>query len=317
MILYRSADVRKKIIDIFEASASRRVAIVAFVGDGAETYIPNPKGVEVVCWPKAGGTNPDAIRRLIENGARVYFCDSLHMKVYWTKDKGAVITSANLSQNALGSGNLREVGIWVEPGQVDIDRILKSLNYWKVSARDLHALDIAHREYHVRNRLGHRKTQILAFPEWYDSAHRTGWRLCWWSPAKTKLAKAARPILERTYGVSDAEDFAHAAAQTEYPKKSWVLCFTDTKNRLVSFSWMYVDQVVRVRKSDKHAYQPDFPYQVIQAWPMKRYTLPPFRVDNKFRKAFRRAAKKLTWDKLESKVKPTPDFLKLVYRYYA
>jgi len=316
MILYRSADVRNKIIDIFETSSSRRVAIAAFVGDGAGTYIPNPKGLQVVCWPKAGGTNPDAVRRLIENGARVYFCDSLHMKVYWTSDKGAVITSANLSQNALGSGNLREVGIWLEPGQVDIDRILNSMNYWKVSARDLRELDIAHREYHVRNKLGHRESQILAFPEWYDSAHRTEWRLYWWSPAKTKLAKAARPILERTYGVSGAEDFANTAAQTDCPKNSWALCFTDTKGQLVNFSWMYVDQVVRVRESDKQAYQPDSPYQVIQVWPMKRYTLPPFRVDNKFRKAFRRVAKKLSWDKLESEVKPAPNFLKLVYRYY-
>lgn len=76
------------------------------------------------------------------------------MKVYWTKDMGAVITSANLSQNALGSGNLREVGVWLEPGQVDIDRILGSMAYRKASTRDLHELDNAHREYHIRNRLG-------------------------------------------------------------------------------------------------------------------------------------------------------------------
>ncbi|MGC9997773.1 MAG: hypothetical protein ABSE79_20840 [Terriglobia bacterium] len=316
MILYRSADVRNKIIDIFETSKRRRVAIAAFVGDGAEAYIPNPRGVQVICWPKAGGTNPDAIRRLIEKGARVYFCDSLHMKVYWTSDKGAVITSANLSQNALGSGNLREVGIWVEPGQVDIDRILRPLNYWEVSAHDLHELDDAHREYHVRNKLWNRESQALAFPEWYGSAHRVEWRLCWWSPANTKLARGAKPILEQTYGVSHAEDFAYAEAQTEFPKNSWVLCFTDTKNQLVNFSWLYVDQVFRVRKSDREAYQAGFPYQAIQVWPMKRYTLPPFRVDNRFRKALRRAAKKLTWDKLESEVKPTSSFLKLVYQYY-
>jgi hypothetical protein len=316
MILYRSADVRNKIIGIFETSKSRRVAIVAFVGDGAETYIPNPKRVEVVCWPKAGGTNPEALRRLIEKGARVYFCDSLHMKVYWTRDRGAVITSANLSQNALGSGNLREVGIWLEPGQLDIDRILNSLNYRHVTTRDLHELDTAHREYHVRNKVGRGERRNVPFPQWYDSAHRADWRLYWWSPFNIRLAKAAGPILERNYGVSDAEDFGNTTAKTDYPKNSWALCFTDGSGQLVSFSWMYVDQVVRVEKSDKRAYEPDFPYQIIQVWPVKRYTLPPFSIDNKFRMAFRRAARELTWAKLGGDLEPKPNFLKLIYRHY-
>lgn len=77
-------------------------------GNGADAYIRNPKGVEILCWPKAGSTNPDALRDLINRGAIVKFVDDLHMKVYWSK-KGVVVTSANLSTNALGSGSLKSL----------------------------------------------------------------------------------------------------------------------------------------------------------------------------------------------------------------
>jgi len=127
-ILYTSADVRKAIIELFESSKGRRVAITAFVGSGSEAYLRKPEGIELVCWPKAGGTNPDALRKLIKLGVKVSFAKSLHMKIYWTADKGAVITSANLSKNALGAGNLMEIGIFVPSKSVDIDRILKQIN---------------------------------------------------------------------------------------------------------------------------------------------------------------------------------------------
>src|ERR1051325_11165032 len=103
-LLYKSSDVRKAIAQIFSLSKGRRVAITAFVGDGAEAYLRKPEGLTLICWPKAGGTNPNALRKLIKLRVQVYFADALHMKLYWTEDKGAIITSANLSTNALGIG---------------------------------------------------------------------------------------------------------------------------------------------------------------------------------------------------------------------
>ncbi len=315
-ILYTSTAVRNKIVELFESSRSRRVVITAFIGDGVETYLPNPTRVDVICWPKAGGTNPDSIRRLIETGARVYFSNSLHMKVYWTKDKGAVITSANLSQNALGSGNLKEIGIWLEPGKVDIDRILSSLRYWKVSKDDLFQLDHAHREYHIRNRLKRSFADSQTFAEWYQAPHPPKWRICWWGYQYIELAKAAKDILEKKYGVSTAYDFLNSTSRDDYPKGSWVLCFTGYLDSLARFSWMYVDRAVHVAKSDKQAYTAGYEYQFIQIWPPKRYPLPPFKIDNKFRRAFRSAAKKVGLERVEYLVKPTNSLLELVYQYY-
>src|SRR5690349_21276883 len=127
-ILYTSTDVRSAIIDVFRNSRGRRVAITAFVGNGVESYLPKPKGIELVCWPKAGGTNPEAIRKLIKLGVSVSFSPGLHMKIYWTEDVGAVITSANLSTNALGAGNLMEFGVLVPSKQIDINKLLRRIN---------------------------------------------------------------------------------------------------------------------------------------------------------------------------------------------
>jgi len=83
---------------------------------------------------------------------RVFFADALHMKVYWSENKGTVITSANLSTNALGSGNLKEVGVLLEPGELDIDRLIQSLKLRPVTESALRKLDRLHKLYVVRNK---------------------------------------------------------------------------------------------------------------------------------------------------------------------
>src|ERR1700730_3562257 len=101
-ILKTSAAVRRAVTNLLAPGKMRRVAIAAFVGDGARAFIRQPKGVEIICWRKAGGTNPLELRRLKKAGARIRFAERLHMKVYWAAKRGAIITSANLSTNALG-----------------------------------------------------------------------------------------------------------------------------------------------------------------------------------------------------------------------
>lgn len=73
-ILCNSAEIRQEIIQLFKSPGKRRVAISAFVGMGADAYLPNPKGLKLICWPKAGGTNPDMLRKLIKRGVEVFFC---------------------------------------------------------------------------------------------------------------------------------------------------------------------------------------------------------------------------------------------------
>ena len=132
-ILHNSSQIRREIQALFTAQG-RKVAIVAFVGRDATRFVPNPRSVEVVCWPKAGGTNPDGVRFLeLPVCARVFVFNALHMKLYWSENKGCVLTSANLTSNALGDGGLQEVGVLLSAKDVDIHRILRSIPRRKVT----------------------------------------------------------------------------------------------------------------------------------------------------------------------------------------
>jgi phosphatidylserine/phosphatidylglycerophosphate/cardiolipin synthase-like enzyme len=148
-ILYTSAEVRKAIARLFSESKGNRVAISAFVGEGADLFLPKPKGLKLICWPKAGGTNPNALRKLMQSKVKVFFSDSIHMKVYWAEDLGVVITSANLSNNALGSGNLREIGVQLPKGALDMERVMASIKPCPISKQELHRLDRQHKLYIV------------------------------------------------------------------------------------------------------------------------------------------------------------------------
>jgi len=114
--LYSSQDIRDKIRELFsiEYSNRRRVACVAYIGKDCLDYIPYASGVEIYCWPQVGSTNPIGLNRLITSGANVFFIDKLHTKVYWTDGIGVLVTSANLSKNALDGGSLHEFGVYFD-----------------------------------------------------------------------------------------------------------------------------------------------------------------------------------------------------------
>src|SRR3990172_5431165 len=126
--------VRKEVYRIFKSEKGRRVALVAFVGKSAEAYLPKPKGIELICWPHAPGTNPTTIKFLMQNRkVDVRFSRRLHMKVYWTATQGTVVTSANLSTNAYGAGALHEAGVLLPSSKIDIDSLLDAVNPQKVT----------------------------------------------------------------------------------------------------------------------------------------------------------------------------------------
>ena len=289
-ILYTSAEVRKTIIEIFSKSKGRRVAITAFVGSGAEAYLPKPKGIELICWPKAGGTNPEAIRKLLKVGAKVRFADALHMKVYWTEDKGIVITSANLSINALGSGNLREICILVPSNILDIDKIIRKVKPRRVTKQELDQLEIGHRDYYRSNKITQRKFPTPSFLDWFESPMRSNWKIGYWD-ATMQTSQATKRKSNEQYNVSSPRDFI-GCDKHAYDENDWILTFRIRRNMPVDISWQFVDFVVETERKDI-AYDPDFPYQAVQVWPLTRYSEPPFDIRNKhFRTALAIALKK-------------------------
>jgi len=125
-ILYSSADIHAGIKRLFSQPSprDRRVTLVAYVGSDGESYLPHPDGLRVICSPSAGGTDPETLRRMIKRGATVEFSDGLHMKVYWSRNRGCIITSANASSSALGVSSLKEAGIWPPPRVIKIDKLI-------------------------------------------------------------------------------------------------------------------------------------------------------------------------------------------------
>jgi phosphatidylserine/phosphatidylglycerophosphate/cardiolipin synthase-like enzyme len=102
-VLYTTGAIFKEIRRLFAnpTSTDRRVAVVAYVGADALAFLPSPRGIDVVCSPTPLGTSHVGVKKLIKRGAQVRVADRLHMKVYWSERRGCVITSANLSTNAL------------------------------------------------------------------------------------------------------------------------------------------------------------------------------------------------------------------------
>jgi hypothetical protein len=302
-VLYNSSQVRRKIQDLFSTSQGRRVIITAFVGEGAEAFVPRPRGVQVVCWPNPTGTNPHAIRKLISKKAKVYFANRLHMKVYWTARKGAVITSANLSTNALGSGDLKEAGVFLPAGEVDIAKLLSIVKPRPVSKNELLRLEKEYNALSVKHRRRAASTKGTSFKDWYKSAYRTPW-LLGWSNNEGDFSKEAIKIGRDEYEVREPYWFIDGR-RGDYSKDDWILTFTLKKNGVTDLNWMYTDRVVKVSPKDK-AYSKSYPFQAVQMRTGKYYPKPPFVLNSRFRRAITAAVKTFGSEEIENLLKLAP-----------
>ena len=64
-VLIRPSEIRTAIREILRDPTDERVVAVAFVGSDALSFIQSsPRKMAIYCWPRAGGTNPDAIDEL-------------------------------------------------------------------------------------------------------------------------------------------------------------------------------------------------------------------------------------------------------------
>jgi len=313
---YTSSEVRQAIADLFSAGSGRRIAISAFVGDGAEAFLPRPRGLELICWPKEGGTNPKVLRKLMKLGVRVFFSDSLHMKVYWADGQGAVISSANLSTNALGSGNLKEVGVILDAQDVQIDRLLAGLKRRQVSRSELLKLDRLHNAYVARNRIRTRP-ESESFCEWYESPFRPEWKLTFYQKTTERTSLRAQAVLDKQYGLEEGHS-GFFDRQRGYEQGDWVLLMKLGKASVGAVGWLFVDFIVKVSRADQKAYDPENPFELVQAWPLKRYPGCPFRIDAQFRAKLSEAIQRYERTKLlrSRSALPPSELIDRIYSFY-
>ena len=221
-ILTRSQEIRAAIRELLSDPTDERIVVVGFVGADAKSYVPQPKGLRIYCWPKAGGTNPYAVEELRRLGSDVCFVDGLHAKVYWSRKYGAVVGSANLTNNALGEGGLREYAIRLAPRTLDVRPFVRTLNVIGDFDTALKNLYVAHVRFMQRNLpVGRSDTAIKRLPLFKDWLKRKNsaeeWRLGWYeedSAAPTDAVKMLReatgsPSYVRFLGVSSRNNLSN------------------------------------------------------------------------------------------------------------
>jgi hypothetical protein len=257
--------------------------------------------------------------------AAVRFSRRLHMKVYWSEERGCVLTSANASANALGAGGLKEAGAWFPPGVVDIDALLSYADPVEVTKDALLKLQMATRRLpsHLRPGTDRRKGKsgtIHDFIHWWNSPLRDAdpWKLGWWS-VRLPFAKAAQDQAKLQYGVPTPTDFLGVATGQVKPGE-WLLTFeARDSGQIRSPGWLFVDLVVGVDPDDADAHEKDFPYQAVQVFPNDKYPSPPFALTKPFVTAFKKAIQMYGLDAVTERhsLAPPPKLLRLTADYMA
>jgi hypothetical protein len=312
-ILYSSAELRRAIIRVLARPQShdRRVVLVAFVGGHAEAFLPDPKGLEIVCWLQPGATYALTLARLRKRGAKIFKSVRLHMKVYWSSRRGCVICSANASSFALGRHGNKEAGVWFPPNVVDIERLLAYARPKPIRANDLK--DLARKEAGPRGPKPPLEPQPPPpdFLEWLDLPARPDWKLGWWSETGD-FPKIAVEAAKKSYGVKEPA-MSLDVRQRQADESDWLL---QSKLPLgTSLEWQYVDFIIKGRPSDEE-FDPDYPFHAVQANPSSRYSEPPFKLNGAFRSAFKKAIKSYGAERIESteSLRPPKRLLKLIAR---
>ena len=321
-VLYTSADIHTRIKHIFgqPGKSDRRVALVAYVGTDGSKYLPHPEGLRVICSLSAGGTDADTLRQLVKDKAKVEASDRLHMKVYWSKNRGCVITSANASSNALGRDGLKEAGVWLPSRAVDIDRLIQYASPREIRESDLRKLDMESREQNKTfKRSVSRKSPIRDFMGWYSLPHAQSWKiqLSYWEVSGS--AAAVKEEIRSEFGSRDPYQWV-TCAKGEFRRNDYVLVLFLAKNGVLQgLEWLFADFVVKLSRTEKRYYSRQFPYHAVQVFSPSKCPPPPFRITPHFRRALRSAINLYTDDRLltAKSSRPPKGFLRIIEREYA
>lgn len=309
-VLYSSNELNDKIAELLEdpLPTDRRVVLVAFVGGHAEKFLPNPKGLEIVCSLQPGATDDQTVRRLRDRGARLFKSNRLHMKVYWSSRRGCVICSANASANALGRLGQKEAGVWLPPGHVDIERLWTYADPKPINPSDLRRLRCLSGEIAWHGAMGPKESAV-GFLEWRKGGGQPTWKLGWWDEG-AEFASEAISSTKLKYGVYPYD--LMNGKQGQLQARDWLLTFRVPAVR--SLSWFHVDFVIPVNPADRKAFFPEYPFQAVQAKPPKDIPREPFRLTPEFNRAFRIAVKSIGLEKIASNddLRPPRPLLELI-----
>lgn len=310
--LRSSREIKKQLFTLF-SEAGKKWAVVGFIGYNALDHLPPcVSDLSVVCWPKAGGTNPDGVRRLIDHGIPVYFCDRLHDKIYWRQDAGLIVGSANLSDNALGDTGLHEFGVYCNDKEFDIHQVLETLSYAPVTSEALAKLDAEHAA-EVRRKgkskgIDGTSQKVSTFLESIKTKHRKKWKLVTWSETR------------------ESNDHIRAEVETHFNTNHWV-----NDNDVESKNFQAGDFVLQVKTNDDenverangrwllvdHIVEKQGTRVIVQVNRLDNRTPPPFIVDSTFKRYFKEVFNTTDWvDIYDDEYVVRPSFIRAISGLY-
>jgi hypothetical protein len=262
---------------------------------------------------KPGATSADALIRLRERGALIRQSDRLHMKVYLSSNRGSVICSANASSHALGRNGLKEAGVFLPPGAVEMGRLLQYVRPRPISDADLRKLARASDRLSAGRPHSRSSIEPASLREWLASEGRKKWKLGWWDEAGA-IAKVVKAEAQARYGIAEPASSLNCR-KNDHHAGDWVLEFRREGGR--NASWTYIDFVRKVSPSDKRAYNRAYPYQAAQVHAASYYPAPPFVLDAVARKAIAGAVKEFGSARIENlrSVNVPKSFKKLLYKH--
>lgn len=285
-VLIGNAAIREAIQTIMRPRDARKVVVVAFVGTGATSYIlgsaRQATRLQVICWDKEGCTSPEEIRLLRQRGAAVRFAQNLHMKLYWAQGHGAVIGSANLSNNGLGDGGLHELAVRVDPHDVDIRAILGGIDSRPVTDVLLDDLFRRTADYRRRNNgsdvFDRARQPQITFDTWLLS-RRPSWKFFAYREYYEEDPVAL--VQNEALVFRDCEDFWSGPSWHTTPSE-WLL-HVDINNW--DIRWAMADHQMAMARHDPNRAAPAETHYAVQM--TKDPGIPPFRITPAFRRAVR------------------------------
>jgi hypothetical protein len=205
-LILATTELRERIADITSPQSGRRVVVSAFIGADALEFMPNPKGATVYCWDHPSGTDPEGVADLMQDAA-VWFVTGLHMKIYWSKRRGVLIGSPNLSNNALGADSrLLESAIYYDDSSaVDIEKVEAVLKKTRRRAEDW--IDELRRRANrdpIARRGRHRARRSLE--EYFALRNPAPWRISLWSGRADDHRSADYQALVGVQGIGDTAE---------------------------------------------------------------------------------------------------------------
>jgi hypothetical protein len=280
--LRTSHEIKNRLETLFSGSGEKW-AIVGFVGYKALDHLPsNVENLSVICWPKAGATNPDGIRRLIDKGISVYFCDRLHQKIYWKHGQGLIVGSANLSENGLGKYGLHEFAVYCNDDDFDITQVISKLDHHRVTSESLAKLDIEHtvQMRQSKDLPDEQPIAINSFLESLKTKHPKRWKIATWSEIRDDNNDIQKEI-EEHYG-EKIWDNDNDVESGDFESGEFVLQIKTTSEGMIQRAnarWLVVDHVVERGQTKA----------IVQLKKLNGNISPPFAIDSIFQKNLKQA----------------------------